>query len=284
MARRDWKELQAEFDKLNKEEGINLTEFCALKGISRSSGGRNLKKRKQPNRTGNRGKSKAFIDGIKEQVQTAHKTDLHFLQEKANFFIEKNGLIRAHADFIQAFFASGTVLKAGEMIGVCPNTAYSYINHPNVQRTIEDISEFAFEVNATTPDRLRGRMCAIANTSVQGFFDENGTLIKPHLWGRAQGMAVKEIKVKPTQFGEEITVKMYDAMAAIETLGRVHGLFEPIKGEGEETQELSDEELDALIAEETDKLEKISNHATNATDDESLPRTESGPKGADEES
>lgn len=265
MARRDWGELQKEFSELEKREGMNLTQFCDLKGISRSSAGRHLKTAKERERQKKPTSFKEFSEKKakgKNQAESEPLPERHFTEDKLMFYVEANNVSRKHADFLTEFFRSDSVQQAAEKLKIPASTAYSYLKNETVQKTIDDVTATAFEVETTTPTRIRGRMCAIANANIKDFFDEHGDFKTPEKWTRTQGLAVRELKIKPTEFGNEYTLKLYDAMAALETLGNVHGLFDKID-EDNELAELSEEELEALINEQ----EKILSKLADPTDD-----------------
>lgn len=248
MARRDWPELKAEFDKLNEGDNkMSLSEFCRLKGINRSTATNHFKVKKT----------------IKKPKKT--KAQIDDLSGKLKFFAEQNELSKKKAEFVAAIFENPSITDASKQIGVTVRCGYNWIKDPAVMQTIDDIQACNFEVKTTTPNRIRGRMCIIANASMKNYFDEKGDFKEPHKWTRAEGLAVKEFKVKPTEHGNEYTIKLYDAIDAIKTLGNVHGLFSK-PDESDELKNMSDDDLEALIDEQQRMLEKIQVQPTDPAD------------------
>lgn len=256
MARRDWDALQKEFTELERQ-GKNLTQFCELKGLSRSSAGRHLKTAKQLAKSKKPVSYKDFSNKKESKKEKGEGFEgRHMTDEKIMFYVEANNVSRKHAEFITAFFLTDSVKDAAEKLNIPLTTAYSYLKNETVLRTIDDVTSTAYEVETTTPTRIRGRMCAIANANMKDFFNDVGKFKTPEKWTRSQGLAVKELKIKPTEYGMEYTLKLYDSMAALETLGKVHGLFDKIE-ENEELSDLTDEELEALIIEQENLLSNL---------------------------
>lgn len=262
MARRDWDALQKEFTELERQ-GQNLTQFCELKGLSRSSAGRHLKTAKQLTRK----QKPVALKEFKKKQKKAHDkgeefTERHLTDEKIMFYVEANNVSRKHADFINTFFATDSVKEAAEKLKIPLTTAYSYLKNETVLRTIDDVTATAYEVESATPTRIRGRMCAIANANLKDYFDEKGDFKTPEKWTRAQGLAAKELKVKPTEYGNEYTLKLYDSMAALETLGKVHGLFDKVE-ENDDLKEYTDAEIEEMILEQEKLLSNLADAPDN---------------------
>lgn len=258
MAKRNWGELQKKFTEFEREGG-NLTGFCKKMGISRSSAGRMIKTARQMEKMRKNVPLKKYV-AEKEKKEIEPKEPLeytkHITEEKVKFYVQANDVSRKHAAFIDAYFKTDSIRESADYLGVPMSTIESYLKNETVQRTIDDVTATAYEVETTTPRRIRGRMMAIANANLKDFFDDNGQFKEPHMWTREQGLAVKELKVKPTDYGNEYTLKMYDAMAALETLGKVHGLFDKIE-DPDEVKDLTDEELEALINEQESLLSTV---------------------------
>lgn len=276
MARRDWQELKQEFERLSRESGISLTQFCKNKGINRATASRHIPTGKQPKNTGKNQTLKQYRAEAKKKKEQAAQEEKHILNEKIEFFVLQNNLKKAHAEFIAAYFEETTIPKAAKACGIAISTAYKYFELDEVQNTISDISDTHYDLKITTQETLRGRIASIANANMIDFFNENGEVKKPHEWTRRQGFAVKEFKVKPTEYGEEITVKLYDAMHAAELLGKKSGTFEKPEKEGEEFKGLTDSELEREIEELEAQLERIQNYSTDTADSEPLPHPKKG--------
>ncbi|CAH9012542.1 putative terminase small subunit [Vibrio phage 236O40-1] len=245
----DWAKLEDDFHFARSKTGVSLKDFCEVRAIPYSTASKhiNIKQRGDNSEQETFRNHRQRLSNMTSAEKESEKG--HFTEEKIDFFGEKNQLKNKHIEFIKHFFEVQDPKKAAELAGICTATGYNILKRPEVAQTINDVCNTNYETILTTPKRLEGRMCIIANACLQDFFDERGTPLEPHKWDRKLALAVKKYTVSPTKFGDKIEIELYDAQKAIELLGKPNRLFSEPEKEGDEFHDLSLEEIEAEIEE-----------------------------------
>lgn len=131
-------------------------------------------------------------------------------------------------------------------------------NHPKITARIEELLAQGARRTEVTAARTIAELGRIAFADIRGLFNKNGSLKPVSLWPNDLARAVAALETdelydgsgkRRMRIGVTRKVKLADKLRALEMLGRSFGLFKDKVEVRTSVEQMSDEELSALVAE-----------------------------------
>ncbi|EPW7384743.1 TPA: terminase small subunit [Vibrio cholerae] len=139
------------------------------------------------------------------------------------------GLTAAEKKFCYEYVRDYCITKASERAGITRQGAHKMLNRERVKDFIEHLNERNHLSSLENePKMLKGQRLIWANSNMADYF-KDGCFVGFENLTRAQSSCIKKIKIKPNEWGTEISIELYDADRSNEILAKPHGVYEPIK-------------------------------------------------------
>jgi phage terminase small subunit len=131
-------------------------------------------------------------------------------------------------------------------------------NHPKIMARVEELLAQGARRTEVTAARTITELGRIAFADIRGLFNTNGALKPVNLWPDDLARAVATLDTdelfdgsgkRRERIGVTRKVKLADKLRALEMLGRSFGLFKDKLEVATSVEQMSDEELSALVAE-----------------------------------
>lgn len=172
--------------------------------------------------------------------------------KSAEEFAEDRGLSENEKRFAYEYIKDRSTSKAAERARVSTRTGQRALNKSRVKDFIEHLESRRYMAGmASEPEQLKGQMQIWANSNMQDYSRIKNMEDIENLT-RAEASCIKKIKCK-TKYNEkgeleeqEVTLELYDAVKANETLGKPHGIYEQIKIDLSLLDFVSPEDLEML--------------------------------------
>lgn len=141
-------------------------------------------------------------------------------------------------------------------VGICNISRLK--NHPAIAARVEELLAEGARRTEVTAAATITELGRIAFADIRGLFNKNGVLKPVNQWPDDLARAVAALDIdelfdggggRRTQIGVARKVKLTDKLRALEMLGRSFGLFKDKVEVRTSVEQMSDEELSALVAE-----------------------------------
>lgn len=169
-------------------------------------------------------------------------------KKKALNLVEKLQLNSKQRKFCFEFIKDYNTEKASERAGFSSTYGYKLLNKNEIRHCIQLLQITMIAYQGISEETLMGQMAIWCNADITDFFENDWSLKPLNQLTAEQASCIQSVKCKVDRFGNtEVNITLVDKMKANMALGRTYGLYVPPKDMNDEIDNMSEEELEALI-------------------------------------